>query len=424
MSPALTESLSTLLEFFSRPAVQLQCALALVAVLLAVVFSRVMWRWLGWREEIQVGTARRFLYLLRDITLPLLGWLSLQLVIFILQGRGQPFGLVSRFEAVFVTFLIYRLFLWLLGFFVQPTYLRRYNLSFFRPLISVIIGLQLIDVFTPIGRLAAAPLTQVFEGTLTLGGVFAATVGLYFWVTFSALLKDAAYAFFVGRRKADAGSTEGTLTLVRYGLVVVGVVWALNQLQIRGSTLATITAGLSVGIGFGLQEVLSNLVAGILLLFEKSLRPGDVIEFQGKVCRVQKVNIRATTVRMPDRSEKIIPNRVFLNEAITTFTGSDSLLSVSIPVTIDRKLEPNYIFETLVSIASAHPDVLKTPPPSASLGDLSGDPTTYLGGSGANYILSFTVDEPGKQYKVRNEINQAIIKRFHLPQPKAELAAS
>lgn len=417
MTSTFLENFNTFLTFFSRPVVLVQCGLSIVAVLLTVLVSRVMWRWLGWREEIQASVARRFLYLLRDLTFPVLGWLALLFVVFVLQSQGHPYGLVARFETVFIgTLLGYSLLLWLLGFVVPPEHLARDNRAFFRPLVVVVVLLQLLDVFMPLRRLAAAPVAQVFEGTLTLGGVFAATVGLYFWITLTGLLKDVTYAYFVQRRRADAGSTEGTLTLVRYGLMVVGIVWALNQLQIRGSTLATITAGLSVGIGFGLQEVLSNFVAGILLLFEKSLRPGDVIDFRGELCRVQKVNIRSTTVRMGDKSEKIIPNRVFLSEAITTFTGSDSLLGMSIPITLSRSLDPNEVVETLTGIANAHPDILKTPPPGVSLKDLSGDIANFLGATGVNYILSFTIDEPMKQYKIRNEINQAIIRKFHLTQ--------
>jgi small-conductance mechanosensitive channel len=127
---------------------------------------------------------------------------------------------------------------------------------------------------------------------------------------------------------------------------------------IRGTAFAAITGGLSVGIGFGLQQVVGNFISGILLLFEGALRPGDIISVEGEVSEVKRMGIRAITVRvLRDNSEKIIPNQMFFTKEVTTYTGSDRLTARTIQVKTKSKSDPQLVISLLLQIAAQYPNV-------------------------------------------------------------------
>ena len=127
---------------------------------------------------------------------------------------------------------------------------------------------------------------------------------------------------------------------------------------IRGTAFAAITGGLSVGIGFGLQQVVGNFISEILLLFEGALRPGDIISVEGEVSEVKRMGIRAITVRvLRDNSEKIIPNQMFFTKEVTTYTGSDRLTARTIQVKTKSKSDPQLVISLLLQIAAQYPNV-------------------------------------------------------------------
>ncbi|MFM7576848.1 MAG: mechanosensitive ion channel domain-containing protein, partial [Microcystaceae cyanobacterium] len=106
----------------------------------------------------------------------------------------------------------------------------------------------------------------------------------------------------------ESSTIQATLILGRYFSIGLGIVFIFGYIGFNPTAFAAITGGLSVGLGFGLKEVFSNFVSGILLLFEGALRPGDLISIEGNTAEVKKLGMRATTVcLLLDNSEKIIP---------------------------------------------------------------------------------------------------------------------
>ncbi|MCB0151552.1 MAG: mechanosensitive ion channel, partial [Caldilineaceae bacterium] len=95
------------------------------------------------------------------------------------------------------------------------------------------------------------------------------------------------------RTGAEQGVIDSIATLTRYALISVGIVLALSVLGLDFTSLAIIAGGLSVGIGIGMQEFVANFISGLVLLFEQTLRPGDVIEVDNRISRVQKISLRA-----------------------------------------------------------------------------------------------------------------------------------
>ena len=121
-----------------------------------------------------------------------------------------------------------------------------------------------------------------------------------------------------------------------------------------------------MGVGFGLKEVVSNFVSGIWLLFEGALKPGDIVNVGGEVGEVKSLGIRAATVRvLRDGTEKILPNQTFFTTEVTTYTGSDLLVSWSVMVGVSYNCNPKTVLDILLQIADQHPSVLQDPPPLA-----------------------------------------------------------
>lgn len=128
-----------------------------------------------------------------------------------------------------------------------------------------------------------------------------------------------------------------------------------GTLGVNLTSLALIGTGLSVGIGFGLQQIIANFISGIVLLFEQSLRPGDVVEVNNQVGTVEKLNIRSTIIRTNDNVEIIVPNETFLTSQLTTYTKSDPLVRVSVPVGVGYDSNPKQVQQILMDTAVSHP---------------------------------------------------------------------
>lgn len=161
------------------------------------------------------------------------------------------------------------------------------------------------------------------------------------------------------------GSHYTINTLVRYVVVTVGLFSVLSIIGWNWSRIQWLVAALSVGLGFGLQEIVANFVSGLIILFERPVRVGDTVTVGMLTGRVTKVRIRATTITDFDRKEIIVPNKSFITEEVVNWTLSDPITRIVIPVSIahdsDVKLAHRVLEETIVN----QPLVLDEPPPKA-----------------------------------------------------------
>ncbi|MBI2424565.1 MAG: mechanosensitive ion channel [Candidatus Hydrogenedentes bacterium] len=160
-----------------------------------------------------------------------------------------------------------------------------------------------------------------------------------------------------------SGERYAITTLSSYVLVVGIVVWTFNTLGVGWSQVQWLVAALSLGLGFGLQEIFANFVSGIIVLFERPVRVGDVITVGGQSGTVTKIKIRATTIRDFDRKELIIPNKDLVTGQLLNWTLSDAMLRVVFPVGIAFGSEVNRAEAILVEILNNHPYVAKDPAP-------------------------------------------------------------
>lgn len=159
------------------------------------------------------------------------------------------------------------------------------------------------------------------------------------------------------------GGNFALTTTVRYLIVLVGVVLALQQIGITWGKVQWLAAAITLGIGFGLQEIFANFVAGIILLFERPIRLGDVVtvgEISGKVTQIK---IRATTIQQFNNRELLVPNKEFITSQLVNWTLKDSVLRFEVPVGIAYGSDTEMATDILVGILKDHPHVLDEPKP-------------------------------------------------------------
>jgi potassium efflux system protein len=165
------------------------------------------------------------------------------------------------------------------------------------------------------------------------------------------------------RLPIDRGVRFAIITICRYILVVVGVVIAFTEIGIGWSKVQWLVAAMTVGLGFGLQEIFANFISGLIILFEQPVRVDDVVTVGDVTGTVTKIKIRATTVRRWDQRELIVPNKEFITGRLINWTLSDNILRRDFIVGIAYGSEIAKAERTLYEVAEANPLVLENPKP-------------------------------------------------------------
>lgn len=156
------------------------------------------------------------------------------------------------------------------------------------------------------------------------------------------------------------------VTLVRYVITIVGMLIAFGAIGIGWGQVQWLAAAITVGLGFGLQEIFANFVSGIIILFEQPIRVGDIVTIDGTTGMVSRIQMRATTITDWDRKELIVPNKEFVTGRLLNWTLSDSVTRVLIPVGVAYGSDVALALDTLVRVAAEHPAVMSEPKPLAS----------------------------------------------------------
>lgn len=169
--------------------------------------------------------------------------------------------------------------------------------------------------------------TKVTITTLTIAAVI---VLLSFLL--SRMVRVAIRRLFVNRGLAPTGEAGAVERLVHYGIVLGGILVALRTTGIRLDALFAAGAVFAVGFGFAMQNITQNFVSGVILLFERTIKPGDVIEVGGQIVKVQQMSIRATIVRTLDEEDVIVPNSSLVQSNVKNFTLEDNIYRVRVNV--------------------------------------------------------------------------------------------
>jgi len=166
-------------------------------------------------------------------------------------------------------------------------------------------------------------------------------------------------------------------TMLHYVILLLGFFVALGALGIDLTKLTILVGAFTVGIGFGLQNIINNFVSGLILLFERPIKVGDVIDVGGKVGEVSRIGIRASVIRTTDGSEIIVPNGSLISSQVTNWTLSDRKRAVEVSVNVAGGADPQRVVELLKSTVGAHPGVAKEPSPHVYVTNFSAGAVTF-----------------------------------------------
>ena len=228
----------------------------------------------------------------------------------------------------------------------------------------VVVTLNEFRVYRPIRDAVAAVLTHsVGFGriTVTLGGVltFLFSVWLTFWIanTMRVILKEDV----LPKMSLPRGVANSVSSMSYYALVLLGLLVALAAAGFEVSQLALVIGALGVGIGLGLQNVVNNFVSGMILMFERPIQPGDIVDIGGTSGKVREIGMRATTLSTFEGADVVVPNGMLLNEKLINWTLSDTDRRIDVNIGVAYGTDPRRVLELLDEVTRSTPGIATEP---------------------------------------------------------------
>ena len=164
-------------------------------------------------------------------------------------------------------------------------------------------------------------------------------------------------------RDFERGLKDSIITITTYIVWGLGFLLALGVLGVSTTSLAVVFGALSIGIGFGLQNIFNNFISGLILLFERPIQVGDFVEVNGLWAEVKQINVRATIVQTFDNASVIIPNSDFISQQVTNWSFKDPRMRRQVDIGVAYGSDLELVRRTLLEIAAQTPQVLKYPRP-------------------------------------------------------------
>lgn len=263
-------------------------------------------------------------------------------------------------------------------------------------LLTVISYLDSITMWHSSANVAGKVVVQ----TVTLGSVLLAFGAVIIAYVLTRNLPGLLEVLVLSRLQLRQGTSYAITTVMTYAITVIGAVTALGSLGVSWDKLQWLVAALSVGLGFGLQEIFANFVSGLIILFERPIRIGDTVTIGSYSGSVSKIRIRATTITDFDRKEVIIPNKAFVTERLINWSLSDTVTRVVIKVGVAYGSDLDKVKEILLQAANESSRVMNDPIPHVYF--------LNFGASTLDHELRVYVRELGDRNLTVDELNRKI----------------
>ena len=232
--------------------------------------------------------------------------------------------------------------------------------------------------------------------------MFLMVVGVFYFG--SNILKKVLAGKILIKLNLDKGTQFVFIRIIHYIIMTIGAVVAFQFVGVNLSGLAVIFGFLSVGIGFGLQNVTSNFIAGLILLFERPINVGDRVTIGDTNGDIMEINIRSTTIRTLQDITYIVPNSEFISSTVVNWSHGDPKVRIDVEVGVSYDSDLDKVIKVLKQVAVEHPKVLKKPEPEVYLWE--------FGDSSWNMKLLVWIKDPYHFSKIKSEINCSIVRHF------------
>jgi small-conductance mechanosensitive channel len=274
------------------------------------------------------------------------------------------------------------------------------------------------EIFSYIREILNIQLFTVSEVPVTTASILIFFLLLTFFILAGIFARRAINRRIFKRFNVDEGTSYTLSRITQYIIITIGVLISFNFVGINLSSLTVIFGLLSVGIGFGLQNVTSNFISGLIILFERPISVGDRVVVNDIEGDVIEINIRSTMVRTVNNISIVVPNSEFVSKDVINYSHGDPTYRLDVNVGVSYDSDLDTVLKALKEVALNNSSVMKNPEPEVHL--------IEFGDSSWNMQLRSWIPNVKNYPKIRNELNQAIVRTFRqynivIPFPQRDL---
>ncbi len=267
-----------------------------------------------------------------------------------------------------------------------------------------VLGVRLGNIFDFIKAVLSFRLFTLGGTDVSLLTILIMAVVVYVATKLAALTRNYFNNTVFPRFKIEAGLQSSLSKLIGYTIIAIGIIIALQGMGIRLSALTVFAGVLGVGIGFGMQSITANMVSGIVILFERPIKEGDMVRVKQTIGIVQKINLRATVIRTILNEHLIVPNSEFINSTVENMSFSDLKLRLRVDVGVSYASDPFAVKMALLDAAYSTEHILKNPEPNVLF--------IGFGESSLDFQLLAWIESPKRRFETESDLHFAVIQKF------------
>lgn len=323
----------------------------------------------------------------------------------IFQLLGQPVQLLNLASLLLLSLAGIRMLVYILRKGFAPTPMLKAWESIISTTIWVILALYLLDILPLVTQTLDSVAFKLGDKRISALSVINFLLLVAFLFTLAMWFSSFIERRMQGSKYLSASMRVALGKIVKVFLIALSILVALDAVGLDLTALTVFGGALGVGLGFGLQRIASNFISGFLLLFDRSIKPGDVISIGNKFGWVHELRARYIVVRDRDGVDTLIPNENLITTDVINWSYGDRNVRLKIPVQISYADDPEKAMQLMVDAASQHPRVLQDPPPVGRL--------LEFGDNGIGIELRLWINDPEEGVNnVRSDLNLAIWRAF------------
>lgn len=262
-------------------------------------------------------------------------------------------------------------------------------------------AVAVVDTVVPvIGRVWNAPVFTIGQTPVTAATLVTFGVILLLTVVVAQLAAAGTQRALARRAGGDMGAIAVTARLVNYAVLLLGLGVAIQTIGVNLGALFTAGAFFAVAVGFAMQNIAQNFMAGVILLVERVIKPGDVLEIEGRVVKVTRMGLRATVARTRDEEDIIIPNSILAQNTVTNYTLRDQVYRLRTTVGVSYGSDLQQVKKVLLGAAKGIPERLQHPEPRILL--------TEFADSSVVFEVAVWIHDPWTARQIGSDLNETI----------------